>query len=61
MAESIIYPEGFVAVKCDNWNNFKAGLCANKSKSFMGEYVNWESRGHYFLETRSSSPFGHRA
>ncbi|KAI4500537.1 hypothetical protein M0802_004499 [Mischocyttarus mexicanus] len=59
MSESIINPLAFVAVQCNSWIEFKAGKCKNNSTMvFMGENVNQDARGSFFLETNAQSPFG---
>ncbi|XP_051170626.1 pancreatic lipase-related protein 2-like isoform X2 [Leptopilina boulardi] len=59
MSESIVSPEIFVSVECDSWKDFKSGTCNSKnSPVFMGEKLSYDTRGTYFLETNSESPFG---
>lgn len=59
MSESIVSPEAFKAVECDNWKDFKSGTCNSKSQFvYMGEKLSYDTRGTYFLETNSEAPFG---
>ncbi|BES94214.1 Lipase [Nesidiocoris tenuis] len=55
--ESISDPDGFPAVKCDSWGQFKSGSCENNTKIFMGDATPPTARGIYYLETNSQAPF----
>ncbi|XP_015113174.1 pancreatic triacylglycerol lipase [Diachasma alloeum] len=57
MAESIVSPRAFVAIKCDSWAEYRAGKCDN-STAVMGDKVSSETRGSFFLETNAESPYG---
>lgn len=35
-AESVIYPNNFIAVKCKDYDNFKKNFCGDKSLGYMG-------------------------
>ncbi|CAG5073971.1 Similar to Pnlip: Pancreatic triacylglycerol lipase (Mus musculus) [Cotesia congregata] len=52
MAESIIHPEEFVAVKCDSWKDYKANKCYDNTTAIMGEYISTDTHGIFFLETK---------
>ncbi|XP_035727793.1 uncharacterized protein LOC118444057 [Vespa mandarinia] len=59
MGESIINPLTFSAVQCNSWIEFKAGKCRdNSTMVFMGENVNRNARGSFFLETNAQPPYG---
>ncbi|XP_011500288.1 PREDICTED: pancreatic triacylglycerol lipase-like [Ceratosolen solmsi marchali] len=60
MGESIINPAGFPALECNGWMEFKSGKC-DKNKNqiiYMGEKLEMNTRGIYFLETNVESPYG---
>ncbi|XP_011314846.1 pancreatic lipase-related protein 2 [Fopius arisanus] len=57
MAESIVSSLAFLAVKCGSWAEYRAGKCEN-STAVMGEKVSSQTRGLFFLETNSKSPYG---
>ncbi|XP_014204208.1 pancreatic lipase-related protein 2-like [Copidosoma floridanum] len=61
MSESITNPVGFPAVECYGWKEFKANWCDRsdgRAVHYMGEHVDKESRGVFFLETNAEPPFG---
>lgn len=51
-AESIRSQNGFMAVECPTWEEYKNKHC-NKDPIRMGESVPKSARGTYFLETGS--------
>ncbi|KAK0076501.1 hypothetical protein PV325_005270 [Microctonus aethiopoides] len=57
MFNSIKYPDQFDAVECDSWENYKKGSCSDNSIAKMGEYVDRNARGKYYLETSPSIDF----
>ncbi|KAK0072337.1 hypothetical protein PV326_000163 [Microctonus aethiopoides] len=57
MFNSLKYPDQFDAVECDSWENYKKGSCSGNSIAKMGEYVDRDARGKYYLETSSSIDF----
>ncbi|XP_008554216.2 pancreatic triacylglycerol lipase [Microplitis demolitor] len=58
MSESIIHPEEFIGLKCDSWKNYKLNKCfENNITATMGEHINIDTRGIYFLETKSDYLF----
>ncbi|KAK9507400.1 hypothetical protein O3M35_007263 [Rhynocoris fuscipes] len=56
-AESITTPDGFSAVQCDSWSDYKNQKCEGGNRTFMGEHVSPNARGKYFLRTNSRTPF----
>jgi hypothetical protein len=60
MGESIINPAGFPALECNGWVDFKFQECdKNKNRIvYMGENLEIDARGIYFLETNVESPYG---
>ncbi|XP_072756273.1 pancreatic lipase-related protein 2-like [Anoplolepis gracilipes] len=56
-AESIVHSDGFPALQCSNWIDFQLGKCGNNS-TVMGEFINTDSRGIFYLETNAEPPFG---
>lgn len=59
MIESIKYPKSFVAMRCDNWGDYIFGICKDYSHTiYMGEKVDVNAEGIYYLETAPSYPFG---
>ncbi|KAL6268503.1 hypothetical protein P5V15_001635 [Pogonomyrmex californicus] len=59
-AESIVHSDGFVAVQCANWMDFQLGKCGsnNSSIAVMGEFINTDVRGIFYLVTNAQPPFG---
>ncbi|XP_012543587.2 pancreatic lipase-related protein 2 isoform X2 [Monomorium pharaonis] len=60
-AESIVHPDGFVAVQCSNWMDFQLGKCSdssNSSTALMGEFINTDVQGIFYLQTNAQPPFG---
>ncbi|XP_070164926.1 pancreatic triacylglycerol lipase [Polyergus mexicanus] len=55
--ESINSKTGFSATKCDNWDSYMNGKCANSQVVFMGEHVDQTAEGLFFLRTRSGPPY----
>ena len=56
--ETIIDGGSYVAVSCKNYEEFDSGICCNgKSFAQMGEHVDHNLRGKYFLKTGSSRPY----
>ncbi|XP_001605911.2 pancreatic lipase-related protein 2 [Nasonia vitripennis] len=58
MSESIVNPTGFPAVECNDWKEFKGNRCGSNRIVYMGEKLDTEARGIYFLETNADAPFG---
>ncbi|XP_014247544.1 pancreatic lipase-related protein 2-like [Cimex lectularius] len=56
-AESITVPNGFMAIPCQSWNQFKNSSCPFVNITKMGEHVSHSARGTYFLRTNDRSPF----
>ncbi|XP_055590260.1 pancreatic lipase-related protein 2 [Uranotaenia lowii] len=59
-AESIASTKGFWGYRCAHWYLYMLGLCAKTSNSqlaIMGAYTPKETRGLYFLNCNSESPF----
>ncbi|XP_018399013.1 PREDICTED: pancreatic lipase-related protein 2-like [Cyphomyrmex costatus] len=59
-AESIVHPDGFVAVKCSNWMDFQLDKCSdnNFSTAVMGEFIDSNVQGIFYLQTNAQAPFG---
>ncbi|XP_024939113.1 pancreatic triacylglycerol lipase isoform X2 [Cephus cinctus] len=57
--ESINSKTGLVATKCDTWDKYMRGDCAMAETVLMGEHVDRNANGSYFLRTRSESPFSY--
>ncbi|XP_076629273.1 pancreatic triacylglycerol lipase [Colletes latitarsis] len=58
--ESIASKAGFVARKCNTWDQFMGGNCNYSDTAFMGEHVDKTASGTYFLRTRSESPYAYQ-
>ncbi|XP_045473071.1 phospholipase A1-like [Harmonia axyridis] len=57
-AESILRDQKFVGTKCDFLSpNFILGFCTSNATAIMGEHVNRNSRGIYYVETAEKPPF----
>jgi len=57
-SESINSQIGFMAVECDSWENFEAGLCVNNGQKLMGYPADISNQGKtYYLRTNAASPF----
>ncbi|KAG7300591.1 hypothetical protein JYU34_014885 [Plutella xylostella] len=56
-AESIVRPEAFPAVRCEDWEAFRRGRC-EKEVSYMGYPSTPGTRGRYFLQTADEPPYG---
>lgn len=56
-AESITHPHNFPAYPCKDWLEYKLGKCT-KDPVFMGDAVNQQTRGNFFLHTNSERLFG---
>ncbi|KAI4461548.1 lipase [Holotrichia oblita] len=52
-----INDNGFVAFACSSQNNFDRGNCDGNERIIMGENVDQNARGDFYLNTASSSPF----
>ncbi|GJQ71265.1 hypothetical protein Trydic_g11004 [Trypoxylus dichotomus] len=52
-----INDNGFVAVACSSKTDFNNGRCDGNEKIIMGENVDRNARGDFYLKTASSSPF----
>lgn len=57
--ESINSKTGLSATKCDNWDSYMTGKCANSQVVLMGEHVDQTARGLFFLRTRSDPPYAY--
>ncbi|XP_020288317.1 pancreatic lipase-related protein 2-like [Pseudomyrmex gracilis] len=57
-AESIVHPNGFIAVQCATWIDFQLGKCNNSNTAVMGEFISSDERGIFYLETNAQPPFG---
>ncbi|KAI8422298.1 hypothetical protein MSG28_006176 [Choristoneura fumiferana] len=56
-AESITNPTAFPACHNDNWNSFLTGKeCSHQTS--MGENVDHQATGQYYLKTNSKQPYG---
>ncbi|XP_045505201.1 pancreatic triacylglycerol lipase-like isoform X1 [Colias croceus] len=53
---SIISPEAFPAVRCQDWDAFKKGQCENEI-SYMGYSAKPGTRGQYYLRTGDTFPY----
>ncbi|XP_017787288.1 PREDICTED: lipase member H-like [Nicrophorus vespilloides] len=55
--ESVL-TSGFLAKRCDSYENFKAGLCDHNPTSLMGEFpLDTRAKGDYYLDTAAAEPF----
>lgn len=57
--ESINSKTGLPARKCDSWNSYMNGNCANSQIVLMGEHVDRTAEGLFFLRTRSDPPYAY--
>ncbi|XP_031829071.1 pancreatic triacylglycerol lipase-like [Nomia melanderi] len=57
-AESVRRPNAFLAVKCDNSEEFDSGACRHANTIIMGWKTPTTASGTYYLRTNSKSPFG---
>lgn len=57
--ESINSKIGFSAAKCNSWDSYMNGKCANSQVVFMGEHVDQTASGLFFLRTRSDPPYAY--
>ncbi|XP_013161883.1 PREDICTED: pancreatic lipase-related protein 3-like [Papilio xuthus] len=57
-AESLRFPQHFLAHRCSNWTMFREGHCSKNDLAYMGINSTKGSPGSYFLTTNSISPFG---
>ncbi|XP_011173570.2 pancreatic triacylglycerol lipase [Solenopsis invicta] len=59
-AESIVHPDGFVGVQCSNWMDFLLDKCgdSNSTTAVMGEFINPDVQGIFYLQTNAQPPFG---
>ena len=56
--ETIVDGGNYVAVSCRNYQDFDSGICCNGEHfAKMGEKVDRNVRGKFFLITGSSSPY----
>ncbi|XP_068972803.1 pancreatic triacylglycerol lipase-like [Bombus flavifrons] len=58
--ESIGSKTGFVASKCDTWDQFMQGSCNYSKTTLLGEHVDKMATGTYFLTTRSEPPYSNQ-
>lgn len=56
-ANEAIFSNRFVSIKCVSYSNYLLGLCRNNPRTSMGENVNTNARGKYYLETNYQSPY----
>ncbi|XP_078046319.1 lipase member H-B-like [Augochlora pura] len=57
MTEAAMYPNAFIGVKCNSWNDFKAGKCDNNVTVPMGFNTPCSASGKFYLQTNSKSRF----
>lgn len=57
--ESINSKTGLPATKCDSWDSYKSGKCADSQVVLMGEHADPTTSGLFFLETRSEPPYAY--
>ncbi|XP_012523445.1 pancreatic triacylglycerol lipase isoform X2 [Monomorium pharaonis] len=57
--ESINSKTGLPARKCDSWDSYMTGKCANSQVVLMGEHVDQTAKGLFFLRTRSDPPYAY--
>ncbi|KAL0103033.1 hypothetical protein PUN28_018379 [Cardiocondyla obscurior] len=57
--ESINSKTGLPATKCDSWNSYMNGQCAGSQVVLMGEHVDRNVEGLFFLRTRSDPPYAY--
>lgn len=57
--ESINSKTGLAARKCDSWDSYMSGRCANSQIVLMGEHVDQTAEGLFFLRTRSDPPYAY--
>ncbi|CAL7934488.1 unnamed protein product [Xylocopa violacea] len=55
--ESIGSKTGFLASKCDTWDQFLQGDCNHSKVTLMGEHVDKTATGTYYLRTKSDPPY----
>ena len=56
--ETILDDSEFVAVLCNNFEDFDSGICCNgETFAKMGERVDQKLRGKYYLNTNSAHPY----
>jgi len=55
--ESINNPTGFTGVACESYEMFQEGGCSGNTMAVMGEAVPKTTRGAFYLNTNSRSPF----
>eukprot|EP00096_Caligus_rogercresseyi_P010909 TRINITY_DN4116_c0_g1_i1.p1 TRINITY_DN4116_c0_g1~~TRINITY_DN4116_c0_g1_i1.p1 ORF type:complete len:298 (-),score=14.82 TRINITY_DN4116_c0_g1_i1:162-1055(-) len=55
--ESINSPVGFKSRKCGSWGLYQMGLCKRNQINWMGEPMDPNKKGTFFLVTRSSPPY----
>ncbi|XP_013136147.1 PREDICTED: pancreatic lipase-related protein 3-like [Papilio polytes] len=57
-AESLTFPQHFIARRCSNWTMFREGHCSKNELAYMGINSTKGNHGSYFLVTNSVTPFG---
>ncbi|KAF6211248.1 hypothetical protein GE061_014365 [Apolygus lucorum] len=57
-SETFKRPTSFVGTKCSSYDKFLDGLCDGNAKAYMGYETSIRARGIFYLQTRSSSPYG---
>lgn len=48
----------FYGYKCRSFPNLKSGNCDTSEYVMMGHYIDMKSRGKYYVEVDSQSPYG---
>ncbi|XP_076647999.1 pancreatic triacylglycerol lipase-like [Halictus rubicundus] len=56
-AESVLNPDGFMAIQCTSSGQFKTGKCNRANVVPMGYATPTTARGNFYLHTNSQSPF----
>ncbi|XP_054288067.1 phospholipase A1-like [Macrosteles quadrilineatus] len=56
--DSVLYPENFVAKKCDSWKSFTSCQCESEETVFVTFPPVLGAKGTYQLKTNSETPFG---
>ncbi|XP_031829068.1 lipase member H-B-like isoform X2 [Nomia melanderi] len=57
IGESARNPDGFLSIKCNSWDDFKAGKCDKSVIIPMGEAAPCNVTGSFYLQTNSKSPY----
>ncbi|XP_078046324.1 lipase member H-like [Augochlora pura] len=59
--EAARYPQSFVGVKCNSWDDFEAGKCNQNDTLFMGLETDCSKSGYYYLQTNSNPAYSRGA